>query len=138
MNHIKTQGQDYVHVIIMAKVSELLMQNMQRCSFPKEFDKWTSENKEIYVEYAMQKSLTNRHQEIKKTRLSHHFLLTFSLIKELGKPLFSFFIEKRGFFDSDLDLVNWWLLGDVGCGVVVNAWCLRSGILLKGVVGGEY
>ena len=46
------QGQDYVRVVIMAKISELLVQNMQCSSFPQEFDKWTLENKEISTEYA--------------------------------------------------------------------------------------
>jgi hypothetical protein len=35
----------------MAKVLELLVQNIKCGSFPKEFNKWTSENKEIVVEY---------------------------------------------------------------------------------------
>lgn len=60
------QGQDYVHVIIIVKVSELLVQNMQCGSFPKEFDKWMSENKEISMEHKMPKSSTNECQKIKK------------------------------------------------------------------------
>ena len=50
------QGQDYVRVVIMAKISELLVQNMQCSSFPQEFDKWTSRNKEIGAEH--KKSIT--------------------------------------------------------------------------------